>query len=348
MNKMPLFSFLLCLLLTSCAEKAPQYASFTQAQQALKAVNIALYQPENIKNKALIDEQLPFSEAYLAKRHSIYQQLMQMQLTAQQSEQINYLVIAERFPERYFAWPAHTNVLANLLTLSNTPAEYLKVRNWLQWVQRQLVNAEQSNLKLNKVELSLLTSYVQNAMNNSDTPNTLLAQLNSINDYLLAYTPRGSIGLYGLANGSAWYQSKLNYYSGQVHSPLQWLSIINERLKTQPLHPLEAVLTVPTEQSLVLQYAKKVQPIPGLDWRTQYQDLPAMADKVTLSHFEKSLLLALMETDVGVHIHAWTLPQARINLIKRLQISDTMANDLVTNIVLYPAQSFSFYSQLAN
>jgi uncharacterized protein (DUF885 family) len=50
----------------------------------------------------------------------------------------------------------------------------------------------------------------------------------------------------------------------------------------------------------------------------------------------------MMESDIGIHYHAWTLPQAKVNLIKRLQMSPEEAQYLVEDIILYPGQSFSF------
>ncbi|WP_372761580.1 hypothetical protein [Pseudoalteromonas sp.] len=348
MNKTLTFSFLVCLLLTACSKQEPSYTSYSEAQQALQAVNLALYPPPQLKHKGLLDEQLPFTDDYLTQRHYIYQQLMQMTLTEPQTAQVNYLVIAERFPERYFAWPAHTNVLTNLINLATSAADYQKVAQWLKFVQQQLVNAEQSNLKLNKIERNRLASYVTAAINDSDTPDQLLAQLQTFNEYLISYIPRGSVGLYGLANGSAWYQSKVNYFSGQVHSPLQWLTIINQQLKNAQPQANEDVVMVNQQQSFILQFSNHAQRAAGLDWLTGYTDLPHMANRIELTDYQTSLMLAMMETDVGIHIHAWTLPQARINLIKRLQVSPETADQLVTNIVLFPAHAFSFYANAVN
>ena len=40
-----------------------------------------------------------------------------MDLNLNQIAQVNYLVIAERFPERYFNWPAQVDVLKNMLAV---------------------------------------------------------------------------------------------------------------------------------------------------------------------------------------------------------------------------------------
>jgi uncharacterized protein (DUF885 family) len=49
-----------------------------------------------------------------------------------------------------------------------------------------------------------------------------------------------------------------------------------------------------------------------------------------------------------VHYHAWTLSQARLNLLKRLNISEEEATLLVEDILFYPGQAFSFAPQLLN
>ena len=111
MKKTPIISLLFCLLLTSCSKPTDIFSSYEEAQSALISLNTALSAQPNSQVTQLSNEQLPFTDAYLERRHAIYQQLMQMQLSAEQTNQVNYLVIAERFPERYFAWPAHTDVL---------------------------------------------------------------------------------------------------------------------------------------------------------------------------------------------------------------------------------------------
>ena len=151
MKKTPIISLLFCLLLTSCSKPTDIFSSYEEAQSALISLNTALSAQPNSQVTQLSNEQLPFTDAYLERRHAIYQQLMQMQLSAEQTNQVNYLVIAERFPERYFAWPAHTDVLSNMLSIVKNDAQYKSIDYWLIFVQTQLKAAEQSNLKLNKI-----------------------------------------------------------------------------------------------------------------------------------------------------------------------------------------------------
>lgn len=347
MNKTPIFSLLFCLLLVSCSKPTDLFSSYEEAQTALISLNSALSAPENSAVTVLSNEQLPFTDAYLARRHVIYQQLMQMQLSAEQTNQVNYLVIAERFPERYFAWPAHIDVLSNMLSIVKNDVQYKKVEQWLRFVKAQLKDAEQSNLKLNKVELNHLKGYVQHAMKSTNTPVELNDSLNDLNKYLTDYKPRGSIGLSGLANGSQWYQSKLNYFANNVLSPLEWLSRIDSKFKTMQSQKQQISVYASTASQLTKLLSIDSQ-IAGLDWSTGYTLLPQRANAIQLAPADALLYMAMMETDLGVHYHAWTLSQARLNLLKRLNISAEEATLLVEDIIFYPGQSFSFAPQLLN
>ena len=88
--------------------------------------------------------------------------------------------------------------------------------------------------------------------------------------------------------------------------------------------------------------------IMGLDWSTGYTLLPQRANATQLEPADAQLYMAMTETDPGVHYHAWTLSQARLNLLKRLNISEEDARILVEDIIFYPGQSFSFAPQLLN
>ena len=135
-----------------------------------------------------------------------------MTLSNAQTQQLNYLIIAERFPERFFSWPSQVNVLDNLLSAQIQSTKANEVIEWLKFTQDQLDSALQSNLRLNKVELNLLQGYLQTPLLKQSSANDLKAQIAEFNDYLAQYKPRGSIGLRGLANGSEWYQSILSFW----------------------------------------------------------------------------------------------------------------------------------------
>ena len=346
MYKKLFLSLLLCLFLAACSKQSQPYESFDDAQIALKALNMALIQSSAKKADKVTKEQLIFSDAYLTRRHAIYQNLMSMDLNLNQIAQVNYLVIAERFPERYFSWPAQVNVLKNMLAVKGTKNTPDNVITWLKLTQDTLDSAKQSNLKLNKVELALLQRYVKSAITSSDVQPALKSHIRAFSDYLASYKPRGSVGLRGLPNGSQWYQSKLNYFSGEVHSPLEWVTLLNEKIEVLGRVTFDSKMSTSHQKSFLVQYLSGEKLIEGLDWQTDYQDLPAMASNMNMSDKDKTLLLAMMESDIGIHYHAWTLPQAKVNLIKRLEITQEEAQYLVEDIILYPGQSFSFIQQI--
>ncbi|GAA68134.1 MULTISPECIES: hypothetical protein [Pseudoalteromonas] len=340
------FSLLLCLFLAACSKQPQPYESFEDAQVALKTLNMALVQPDAKKIDRITKEQLVFSDAYLVKRHTIYQNLMDMELNLNQIAQVNYLVIAERFPERYFNWPAQVDVLKNMLAFEGSKSTPDNIITWLKLTQDTLDSAKQSNLKLNKIELTLLQSYVLSAIGSNDVQPALKSHIRAFSDYLTSYKPRGSVGLRGLPNGSQWYQSKLNYFSGEVHSPLEWVTILNENIKVLDRVAFDSKLSISHKKSFLVQYLSDEKLIEGLDWQADYQDLPAMASNMNMSDKDKTLMLAMMESDIGIHYHAWTLPQAKVNLMKRLEITQEEAQYLVEDIILYPGQSFSFIQQI--
>ena len=339
-------SLLLCLNLVGCTDKSDSFSSFDEARSALKSLNTVLILGQETNNKKVTEENIVYSNEYLDKRHAIYQQLMTMKLTPNQITQVNYLVIAERFPERFFPWPAQVDVLHNMSLFNRSASTVEQTITWLKFTQAKLDIAKQSNLKLNKLEYSLLQEYVAQAIENKATQGAIKSHIRAFSNYLDNYKPRGSVGLRGLSNGSEWYQSKLNYYSNAVNSPLEWVVIINEKIKALE----SAVINVKFKQnhtkSFVVQYLSKEPLINGLDWQTHYLDLPAMASNTKLSNKDKLLMLTMMETDIGIHYHAWTIGQAKVNLSKRLKVSEQTAQYLVEDIILYPGQSFSFCGQI--
>ena len=344
MKKMHLFSVLFSLFLVACSKQPLPFESYDAAQLSIKSLNTAL-KPAGT-TRVSTEQVLPFSSTYLSLRHQMYQRLQAMTLSNAQTQQLNYLIIAERFPERFFSWPAQVNVLDNLFSAQMQSTQSSEVIEWLKFTQDQLDSALQSNLRLNKVELNLLQGYLKTSLLKHASANDLKAQIAEFNDYLAKYKPRGSIGLRGLANGSEWYQSKLNYFSGAVKSPLQWVDIINQHIHSDSYTAPNLNYSMTHHTSFISQYLSKAPKIKGIDWQTDYMLLPAMAKNSQLSPEDKRLMLALMETDVGIHYHAWTLSQAKVNLVKRLAISERNAQYLVEDSVLYPAHAFSFAEQL--
>ena len=348
MYKTFFLSLLLCAFLIGCTDKSDSFSSFDEARSALKSLNTALVLEEGTNNKKFTDENIVYSNEYLDNRHAIYQQLMTMKLTPNQITQVNYLVIAERFPERFFPWPAQVNVLNNMSLFKHSTSTVEQTIKWLKFTQAKLEIAKQSNLKLNKLEYALLQEYVAQAIENKATQGAIKSHIRAFSNYLANYKPRGSVGLRGLSNGSEWYQSKLNYYGSAVNSPLEWVVIINEKLKVLESAVINAKFAQNHIKSFVVQYLSEEPLINGLDWQAHYLDLPAMASKAKLSNKDKLLMLAMMETDIGIHYHAWTIDQAKVNLSKRLKVPEQTAQYLVEDIILYPGQSFSFCGQVCH
>lgn len=157
-------------------------------------------------NEQKVDEvkYLPFSEAYLKDRHLILKNVAFTTLTAEQQSELQYLIIQERYPERYLPWPAITNV-AKYLNSAQKAA-------WQKLVVSKLKEAQESKIFYNRYELEQLIDYSK-----SDN-------LDDLQAYLEGYKPRSRLGLYQLPNGKEWYQSKINYYYSAVEKPLTLLA----------------------------------------------------------------------------------------------------------------------------
>ena len=343
----PLFlSFILFAMLTACSKQESKFNSYDEARDALYALNSSFVKSPSQSKQVDESQPIVFSDDYLKVRHLILQSLMDMDLVQRKREQLNYLVIAERFPERFFMWPPQVNVLANMLANSNLSHNSTQIITWLKLTQEQLDLAKQSNLKLNKLERTLLLEYISDSLAQISSKPALKEQVSIFKNYLGSYKPRSSFGLRGLPNGSQWYQSKLNYFSGIVHSPLEWVAVLNKKNKNLNPYSFNQNLAIHHQRSFLVQFVSKEPAVLGLDWQTHYLDLPAMASSMKLSESDKTLMLAMMETDIGIHYHAWTLQQAKVNLLQKLVITTSQAQYLVNDIILYPGQSFSFFSQL--
>lgn len=336
------------IFLTACSKPEIQFSDIKQAEQQLKAQNEFLQPTPLTNDDDLIPSKLPFSESYLEKRHTIFQSLRAMDLTAEQQQLADYLSIAERFPARYFPWPAHANVVANML--KNNKVSQQAIADWVNFTMTQLSLGLQSKLKLNQLEIDALKLQLAKLKLRSDLSTNLSIALTRFEAYLAAYTPRGSIGLYGLANGAPWYQSKLNYFAGSTKAPLQWLAKIQSSLAVSTPQAFDLPLSGEHFHSVLEQWlvSKSVTTDRGLDWAQGYKNLPTTTELVleNMSEAEKTFWLAMMETDLGIHYHAWTSQQAKVNLLKRVKLTPQQADYLVADIVFYPAFSFSFTSLL--
>ena len=125
----------------------------------------------------------------------------------------------------------------------------------------------------------------------------------------------------------------------------KWPESKFKTMQSQKQHTMVEASNVSQLTKLLLTDDSKIV---GLDWSTGYTLLPQRANAIQLEPADALLYMAMMETDLGVHYHAWTLSQARLNLLKRLNINEEDARILVEDIIFYPGQSFSFAPQLLN
>ncbi|WP_404339455.1 hypothetical protein [Pseudoalteromonas mariniglutinosa] len=324
---------LLTMLLSACSEQSEQQKTLAQGHAEIIALNKLLHVQAQDSTKLY----WPFSEQYLAARHTIYQDLKDQQLTQQQMAQLNYLIIAERFPERFLPWPRQVNVISNAKQVTETGDEALN--NWLQFVHHKLIEAEQSNLRLNRLEVNQLRGYLL-AFKQFDS----LPAVSVLDNYLQSYKPRPTLGLMALSNGKEWYQSKLNYFTAKTQSPLQWLAQL-QSLMTEYSGDVAIVIDEKRSHSspFILDFLTASEGELGFDWQLNY--LEPHQSKRQLTKAEQYFWLVMMETDLGIHYHSWTTQQAQFNLMKRLGLTEQKANWLIKDIVFYPAMSFLFITQ---
>lgn len=334
MKKSLLLIILWISTLLGCSDSQAPYSSETDAYNALYSLNQGLHpQPESELKF------WPFTPEYLEQRHLVYAKINGLDLTPAEQQELNYLIIAERFPERFFAWPAFVPVIEN--SIANQAAESQQIA-WLGFVQKQLAEARKSDLKLNKLELASLKKQLNELLASTVITPKLQQALTRFNDYLASYQPRGSIGLDGLANGSSWHQSKLNYFSGITLPPLEWLTVIQAQLKNMPASQLTFSFELNHEVSVAEQLIVTDNTPSGFDWQQGYFNLREHALNTSLTAPEQQFWLTLMETDIGVHYHRWSKSQALLNLKKRLRVDDNTANYLLEDIIFYPGMSFIF------
>jgi len=323
---------LVSVMLSACSEQSDRFSTYTVGQQQIGNINNLLSTQLDNGGKTY----WPFSEAYLQARHLAYQGLANVELSDSQQAQLNYLIIAQRYPERFFVWPVQRDVISNAIKQDDYTPEALG--KWIERVETKLIEAEQSNLRLNKLELKLLRSMVISHLDNNNE-NVVMA-LTKLNQYLAQYKPRTKLGLVGLANGKDWYQSKLNYFANTTKPPLSWLSEIQHLLKEKPTVDLSLPVFSSHNKPLVLQYLEDGDLHAGLDWQLDFIDVKQ--SKRQLNQDEQYFWSVMMETDLGIHYHTWNEQQARVNLMKRLSVNQQQADWLIEDIVLYPAMSFIF------
>lgn len=312
-NKFYLIILPILILLSACTEQQ-KLSSFEEVQSQLKNINVVL--SANSKNEQ--SELLPFSEAYLKQRHIALNSADLQLLTKYQVNELKYLIIQERYPERYLPWPAAINVAMNL-------SEEQK-KEWQKLVLKRLEDAKQSKILYNRNELKKLKMYSKSE------------SLTELNDYFKTYKPRSRLGIYQLPNGKEWYQSKVNHYLGSVENPQVVLANIQALTNEYDNHEndLEAL-------SLVEIAKKHCSIVDGLNWEHKFVNLHAtfeQCEKQKLIAYEQ-LILVLAEIDLGIHFQAWSEQQAMVVLNQKLSLQPEQALDFLDYIVMKPAAVLS-------
>ncbi|MCF6435109.1 hypothetical protein [Pseudoalteromonas sp. MMG022] len=324
-----LASVAIVIYLAGCEQRKP-HLDYHAAQQELRVLN-SLLLPSGLSVNNHI---FPFSEAYLKLRHSAYQQLDETGLTSAQLQELNYLKIQERYPERYLPWPAQVNVISNA---KQQGVDSASISQWMQLVVEKLESAKDSNIHLSRIELNRLKGYLAGQPEGQVLLN-----------YLDDYKPRSGIGLYQLPNGKEWYQSKLNFYYGKPIAPNKLLTKLQQRLVTGGGTSAN-VLSFDESESVALSLIKRLcSPQRGLNWLDGYVNLPETLSSCQpkLSLHDQHALLALMEVDLGVHYQGWSYKQAKVTLQARIELTDQQALSLVENVVLHPASVLVFLASL--
>lgn len=317
--------FLLSTVLLACTENTTY--STQQGHEELSALTSRL-----TGNNITPSSHWPYSEAYLAQRHTIYQQLQQAPLTAEQQATLDYLIINQRYVRRFIPWPSQSAVLSPTW-LAQNPAALAEAANWLALVHQRLQQGENSKIRLNTYQLAQMQQKLQ-ALKPFSEPYFVTAH-SQLSAYLANYSPRNRLGLSQLPNGSQWYQSKLNYFAAKVQPPLQWLTQVQQQLKS---HASKAEIEV-----FIPQIPNKV--CSGFDWQQGFCDRQVLPQPLTLSQPQQRAVLALMEVDLGVHYQLWTTQQAMQSL-KLRGIKPSDAQKMLDYILRHPAQSFIYAQAL--
>ncbi|CAM3955466.1 hypothetical protein [Pseudoalteromonas byunsanensis] len=324
-----LISAVIAIHLAGC-EKNTSVLDYHAAKQEVQLLNNLLVQTLPIEQNPTF----PFSESYLHKRHEIYQHIDESALTKLQRDELDYLKIQQRYPARYFPWPAHVNVLDNAL---NQSVNDKALASWISGVVKRLEAAKESNLYLSRIELDKLKGY----LSNQPVGNVLM-------EYLRDYKPRSGIGLYQLPNGKEWYQSKLNFYYGEPVAPNVLLNQVQYALSQDNAKPA-VVDSFDIRGPLALKIlTQHCEPVEGLSWLDGYVNVPATVAQcqLKLAPQRQRMLLTLMEIDIGIHYQGWSYKQAMVTLQTRLELTDEQASNFVENVALHPASVLVFLSIL--
>ncbi|WP_158681401.1 hypothetical protein [Pseudoalteromonas sp. T1lg88] len=309
------------LLLAGCSD-APDLNS-QQAIAALQQLNARLSGESSDTSQPW-----PYTEQYLKQRHDIYNAITRSQLTPAQAQTLDYLITEERFVRRYQPWPMAAKIDVDATAFQNPQWQH-GLAGWLTYVEHTLELAKESKIFLNAVEVAHMQAQLGHFKDKGTEP-ALNKAITSLEAYLDKYTPRNQLGLSQLPNGAQWYQAKINYYSGQVRSPIQWFTHIQGKqksLKETDVQPL------PNRDSAQL--------LPDLDWRQNYGDLRGWAKEQSLSPPQRRMALIWMEVDLGVHAHMWNEHFVYTALAKK-GIDAGVATRILMQVLTHPGQSFIY------
>ncbi|WP_440053538.1 hypothetical protein ACSLBF_11515 [Pseudoalteromonas sp. T1lg65] len=317
-------------------DKPIEHISKQQLRSELMQLNhLLLIDNSDVQGKA---QYLPFSEAYLKKRHDLLSK--KSDLSNSELSELNYLQIQQRYPERYLPWPSNIDVVQQLAVLNDVDL----ASQWFSLVKRKLENGQESKIRLNRIEKSRLQTYLSNAIFDEVDSKQALIQ------YLKTYRVRSDLGLFQLPNGKEWYQSKLNFYGNIDIPPYQLLANVVDAIDSEdkPSHQIDFAKIFVDEQALLIALlGHQCVAKPGLNWRDNFVHIPDTVAfcKQQLRGLEK-LVYTVMELDIGLHYQGWTMQQAVVALNSRLALNEQQAQQVIENTLDYPATIFAAYPHL--
>ncbi|CCQ12338.1 putative orphan protein [Pseudoalteromonas luteoviolacea B = ATCC 29581] len=315
------------LVLAGCGEQQPS-RPFDDVYRELVSLNSWLKESNQISSA---HSYLPFSDEYLAKRHALYQELRSIQHT----NELDYLIIDERFPQRYLPWLIQSDI-AKQLSLQTKERK----GQWFNLVLTRLKAAQESKIKLTRLELDTLVRFLTLEVQNGSEANSLLS-------YLSDYEPRTRNGLDQFPNGSEWYQSKLNYFSSDVKTPLEWMQQVTTKHADGSPSKMLAMRFNDVDSPLVLQtLSSQCKLVEGLDWQFDYLNpvLTSQQCSIEFNNNERAFWLTLMHLDVGIHYQGWNRALAQQFLASRFSDYDEqVALKIIDQIGMYPATVFVFW-----
>ena len=300
-------------MFSACNEKQ-KLSSFEEVQSQLKNINLVLSTDSKLKQSQV----LPFSKAYLKNRHTALSTVDLHSLTAFQLRELQYLIIQERYPERFLPWPASVNVATGL------NEEQKQV--WQKLVITRLEDAKKSKIFYNRYELNKLQAYSESE------------SLTDLIEYFRTYKPRSRLGIYQLPNGKEWYQSKVNHYLGAVESPQIILANIQTLTSQYSKHNSNSVAFS------ISDIAKKhCSIVDGLNWEHDFINFSATFEQCEIKNLlvYKQVTLVLAEIDLGIHYQAWSEQQAMVVINQKLALEQEKARALLEYVVMKPAAVLS-------